>query len=570
MTLTMDKLKKILVNLLDWFLSAYFFFLAALFITDFSFIFKGGVSNFSVQAMIFLFILGARRFLDKGSFGGSLLVRLLKRIYSCPDSRILWFLSLALVFIFSYIGIMRHFAFSSGGIDMGVTDQALWNTVKGRALFSSLDGNINHLGAHFEPVLFLIAPLYFVWPSIMILILLQALALGLAVFPLYLIARQRINNRFLVFAFIGAYFLSRPLRGVGLLDFHTDAFLIALSFTSYYLLITRRNLWAVISMLLMLCCKESAAVLVFAYGIFTITYLKRYSLGAFLLALAISWWLVATELVIPHFANTTAYPYLKWLPFGATYADNLSAVAKNPMLLFNLLFSQEKMGFYSKLFLPLGLLSFLSPGHYVLFLLPLAAQVAGSLNHGGMITLTSHYPSHTLPFIFISAIYGAGRLVDFVKNKFPAEGREKRVSLCLAGVILLFSLLFFGKSDGHKLSKFIRSAGELRSSKIRGVLKSIPESASVSAVHRIVPHLAHRQYIYIWENSPDTRYLSEYVVLHRRLIEGDKEGLDRIIADLNKKGFKETYSDKYNGLFIFFNPLYKKELLENRQGRIII
>ncbi len=557
----MDKFKKMLANLFDQFLLVYFVFLLGLFVTDYAFIFKDGISNLSVQSMIFVFLLAVRWYLDMASFGNSLLIKLFKRVSKLGDVKLLWFLSLALVLLFLYIGIMRHFAFSSAGIDMGATDQVLWNTVNGSFLFSSIDGNINHLGAHFEPVLLLISPLYFIWPNIIILIFLQALAVGLAVFPLYLIARKRLKSRLLVFAFILAYFLSRPLRGVGLLDFHNDVFLIPLSFASYYLLITRRNFWAVVAMLLMLCCKESAAILVLAYGIFTIAYLKRYRLGVFLLVLAISWWFAATGLVMPHFANTKAYPYLKWLPFGPTYADNLSAVAKDPMLLVKLLFSPQKLEFYLKLFLPLGLLSFLSPGHYVLFLLPLATQVAGSVNHGGMMTLTSHYPAHTLPVIFISAIYGAGRLID---------RSGERVSVYLAAIIIFFSLLFFGKSDGYKLSKFIRSAGQLHSSEVRGALKIIPQSASVCAVHRLAGHLTHRKFIYIWETSPDMRYLAEYVVLHRRLIEADKEGFGRVIAELRERGFKETYADKYNDLFIFFNPIYKKEFLENRQGRIII
>jgi uncharacterized membrane protein len=205
------------------------------------------------------------------------------------------------------------------------------------------------------------------------------------------------------------------------------------------------------------------------------------------------------------------------------------------------------------------LLSFLSPAHYVLFLLPLASQVVGSANHGGMMTLTSHYPAHTLPFIFISAIYGAGRLVN---------GRDERISVYLAAVIIFLSLLFFGKSDGYKLSKFIRSAGQLHSSEIRRALKNIPESASVSAVHRIAPHLTHRKYIYIWENNPDKRYLVEYVVLHRRLIEADQERFTKIIVELRERGFKEVYTDKYNDFFIFFNPLYKNESLSSIHGKI--
>ena len=566
----LDKLKKILTNLLDQFLLVYFVFLLGLFITDFSFIFKEGISNLSVHSIIFVFLLGARWYLDKVSFNNSLLIKLLKSIAKLDDKRLLFLIFIFLIFILFSIGLFRHLAFSSAGCDMGVTDQSIWNTTQGRILFSSLDGKINHLGAHFEPVLLLIVPFYFIWPNILVLVILQALAIGTAVIPLYLIAKNRLKSRALIFAFIFAYFLSRPLRGVGLLDFHTDTFLIPLSFISYYLLLTRRHLWAVIAMLLMLGCKENATILVFAYGIFTITYLKRYRLGVSLLALAITWWLLVTDLIMPHFAYTADYPYLKWLPFGPTYSENISAVIRNPGLLANLFFSQGKAEFYTKLFAPLGMLSLISPAHYVLFLLPLIFQVIGSVNHAGMVDITAHYPAHTLPFIFISAIFGAGSLIDFLKNKgFIKKFGAGKISNFLAALIILLSLGFFGKSDGHKLAKFIYSANSLNSGEIRQALKKIPPDASVCAVHRIVPHLTHRKYIYIWENSQDTRYLVEYIVLHRRLIERDKKRFDQMIIELRERGYQEVHSDKSGDLFIFLNPGYEKESLENRQSKMI-
>lgn len=567
-----NKVKKITIMALGQLISLYFIFLLGFFITDYSFIFKDGISNLSIHGVILIFLLCMRWFMDEESFSSSAFIRSIKCISRLDDKKSLFLVFLFFTLILFFIGLTRHFAFSSSGIDMGVTDQAIWNTAKGRILFSSLDGNINHLGAHFEPILLLIAPFYLIWPNIAVLILLQAIAIGAAIFPLYLIAKQRLNNRLLVFIFVFAYFLSRPVRGTGLLDFHADVFLIPLVFASYYLLVTKRIFWAVSAMILMLCCKESAVVLVFAYGIFTITYLKRYRLGISLLALAIAWWVLVTNFIMPHFANTDSYPYLKWLPFGPTYADNILAVIRNPLLLVKLFFSSRKLEFYARLFLPLGMLSFFSPQHYILFLLPLAVQAIGSINHPGMSTITSHYPAHTLPFIFISAIYGAGKLIDLVNVRLSGKNRAfaKKISFFIGTVVILLSLLFFGKSDGHKLSKFIRSANALRSSEIRQALKNIPERSSVSAVHRIAPHLTHREYIYIWENRPDMRYLVEYVVLHRQLIESGKERFDQVIAGLRGKGFKEVYSDKYKDLFIFFNPMHKKEFLENKQGKIII
>lgn len=566
-----NKLKDSILFSFDVFLSLFFVFILSLFVTNYSFIFKSGISNLTIQGEIFIFCLFVRWFVDKESFSDSMLVKRLRYLIKVNDGRLLVLISVLLFLILFFIGVMRHFAFSSAGIDLGVSDQALWNTIKGRVLFSSLDGNISHLGAHFEPVYFLIAPLYFVWPNIIILIFLQAFAIGLAVFPLYLIAKERLNSRFLVFAFVFAYFLSRPLRGIGLLDFHTDVFLIPLAFASYYLLITKRNFLAVIAMLLMLCCKENAAMLVFAYGIFTTITLRRYRLGIVLVVLSVTWWVTATNYIMPYFAHTQSYPYLKWLPFGATYTDNILAVIRNPMLLVNLFFSGGELSLYTKLFLPLGMLSFLAPSHYVLFLMPLALQVIGSVNHGGMMTLTSHYPAHTLPFIFISAIYGVGRLVEFLNLKVAKKYKRwiEKFPVMVGSFIIICSLAFFGKSDGHKLAKFFYSARDLHSSEVRQALKIISQEASVSAVHRLVPHLTHRKFIYIWETTPETRFLVEYVVLHRRLIEKEGERFDQFITELKDKGFREIYRDRGSDLVILFNPHYKESNLESRQSRLI-
>lgn len=546
---------KVIILLFDGIISIYFIFLSGCFITNYDSIFKKGVSNLSITGMIFVVLLSIRWVINKQSFAKSIFIRFLKCAGKLNDKTLLTIIAVIFTAILFSIGLMRHLAFSTG-IDLGVVDQAIWNTMYGGGvLFTSLMGNISYLGVHFSPILLLIAPFFLIGHGTIILIFLQSLAIGMSVFSLYLIAKQRLNNRLLVFVFILAFFLSKPLRGVGLLDFHADVFLIPLVFISYYLLITKRTFWLIVSIVLMLCCKESAAILVFAYGIFITAYLKRRYLGASLIVLGIGWWVVVTNLIMPRLAYTESYPYINWLPFGTTYIANLSAIIKNPLLPIKLFFSSQTIEYFVKLFVPLGLLSFLSPRHYVLFLFPLAFNILGSIHHAGMTTITSHYPAQVLPFIFISAIYGAGKLT--------------KKSASLTGIIIIFLVLaFFGKSDGHKLSKFIHSANTLHSNQIREALKQIPEQASVSAVHRIAPHLSHRKYIYFWENSPDTRYLAEYVVLHRQLIENEVEKFDRFLLQLNEEGFKKIYSDVSSGFYIFHNPLNKQELLEHIQRKI--
>lgn len=194
-----NKLKDSILFGFDILLSVFFIFILGLFVTNYSFIFKSEVSNLTNQALIFIFCLFIRWLIDKKSFDNSVLVTWLKYLAKISDKNKLILIAASLFLLFLFIGIMRHLAFSSAGIDMGVTDQAVWNTLKGRALFSSLDGKINHLGSHFEPILFLITPFYFIWPNIIVLVFLQALVIGLAVWPLYLIAKERLSSKFWFF-----------------------------------------------------------------------------------------------------------------------------------------------------------------------------------------------------------------------------------------------------------------------------------------------------------------------------------------------------------------------------------
>lgn len=571
------KIKAQAIAIYDFFLNLYILFFLALFISDFSFLFSAlqrnfsisvkDISNISTQVPGLIILLLIRWFLDKTNFANAGFIKLIKRIGRFGDRKILFFIFFIFILIFASIGIARHMAFSSSGCDLAVSDQAIWNTMKGNILFCSLDGNINHLGAHFDPVLFLIVPLYAIWPNVIILILLQAIALGLAIFPLYLIAKNQLNSRILVFAFIFAYFISRSVRGIGLLDFHTDSFLVPLSFWAFYFLIKGRIIQFLVSLFVMLLCKENAAFLIAGFGIFCF-FQKKYRLGALLLLFGIAAWFILTGWVMPYFANTKDYPYLCWLPFGSTYSQNLTAVLKNPALLKGLFLSPGKINFYFKLFGPLGFLSFLSPKHCILFLVPLTVQVVASVGHPGMETISSHYPAHTMPFIFISAIYGAGWLIERMsKNK---ENRHKKITYFLAGYITLTSLLFYGKTDGHKFAKFIKGAKDIHSLQVISSLNMIPKDASVCAVNNLVPHLSHRKYIYMWKGLKSCKYITEFIVLHKDLLDPVYNGsIADIVTALECKGYKKVFFDQYGSLYIFFNPNFDKSILEKQSQKLI-
>ncbi len=101
-------------------------------------------------------------------------------------------LALALVLlyavVFGSLALIRHWAFHSTALDLGVFDQVLWNTVHGRFMESTLslercDPHSFFLD-HFSPALLLIVPFYLVVPRPETLIAFQTVALALGAWPM--------------------------------------------------------------------------------------------------------------------------------------------------------------------------------------------------------------------------------------------------------------------------------------------------------------------------------------------------------------------------------------------------
>ncbi len=550
-------MKKIIAGILDTLTLAGLCFFLTLFFTDYSFL-GINISNINGPAMGAAFLLALRYFLERESFSHNPVAVIFSHLSAIKGRNLVLILSFLLFAILSAVSIARHLSFASCSFDLGIFDQAIWNTSRGNWLFSSLRGNMNLLGDHFEPVLLLIAPLYLVWPSALALLLLQSALLASAIVPLWLIAREKLQQKPLIFAFVLSLMLSRPLRGVAFSDFHPECFILPLLFWAYYFLLKERKGYFFLTLILLLCCKEDAAFLISGFGIFTAFFQKRARLGVFLFLLGISAWLLETKIIIPYFNPLHQYDYDKRLAFGMPYGEFLKNLARNPALIKEVFFTEEKVAYALKLFGPLGFLSLLSPAHYILIAIPLLKNIMPtSVLFTGWHGITSHYSAGILPFIYISSIYGAGRLLSWWKRKNGA--------LILSFVIILCSLLFYGKTDGHKFAKFLQGAKNNRSLEKISYLKLIPPEASVAANFYLVPHLSHRKYIYEFNPRSKTTYMVEYVVVDLGLLDylprEDAVNIKPYLHEMVKKGHKQIFASPDQQLLIFYNSNFDESLL---------
>src|SRR3990167_3361987 len=93
--------------------------------------------------------------------------------------------------IFSVLAVRNHQLYQTFGWDLGFFDQLMWQASRGNFNFVSTIGNINLLGDHFQPVLYLLAPLYWIWNDVRIILIAKALLVVAAVLPLYFLAKKK-------------------------------------------------------------------------------------------------------------------------------------------------------------------------------------------------------------------------------------------------------------------------------------------------------------------------------------------------------------------------------------------
>src|SRR3989338_10660871 len=84
---------------------------------------------------------------------------------------------------FSFLSIRNHDLYQTFGWDLGFFDQLMWQAARGNLNFVSTIGDINLLGDHFQPVLYLLAPLYWIWDDVRILLIAQAFLVTSATVP---------------------------------------------------------------------------------------------------------------------------------------------------------------------------------------------------------------------------------------------------------------------------------------------------------------------------------------------------------------------------------------------------
>jgi uncharacterized membrane protein len=357
--------------------------------------------------------------------------------------------------IFSAVSVLRHRAFESGRFDLGNMTQAVWSTANGDVLsVTDVHGEqISRLGAHFDPVLVAFAPLWWLWPSPELLLVVQATAVAAGAIPLYLLARRHVAARPAA-ALAIAYLLFPPVQWLTLSDFHPVALACPLLLAAWLFLDRRRLVPFAIFAAAAIATKEHVGLAVAGLGLWYALRYRAWSRGAAVVALAGGAALVAVLVVVPHFA-----------PAGSSAFESRY---DSPSL------DGRDLGYIARLLLPLALLPLAAPLPLVAALPELALNLLSSTTT--QTSVRTHYAATIVPALLVATVFATARL--------GARAAYLAAGAALLGTIVLGPIGRVGiRADAHDAAA--RSAVEL-----------VPDGAPVSATNTLGAHLSERERIF--------------------------------------------------------------------------
>lgn len=411
-----------------------------------------------------------------------------------------WMISGSALILFG-CSSLRHALFQSNAFDLGLFDQAIYLISQGQQPFVSLAG-FHFLGDHAAFVLYPLALLYKIYPDVHWLLAIQAIALSLGALPTFYLARQADLKESQATVIAAVYLLYPLIFNINLFDFHPEVMALPALLAAILAAQLGWVWWFCLWIGFVLSCKAVLAITVAAMGFWLLAFEKRRLCGAIALLAGISWFLIATQWIIPVFSGSEAAAVGRYAYLGNSVLEIAQNLLFKPKLVLERIFSIHTLEYVALLFLPViwGLnLLHLTPliGAIPTLILNILSDSPSQRN------LVHQYSLPILPFLLLSVVISLG---------------AKRGWLQHQKTIISWSLVaFFALAKyGYFWSIYLNSLDTWQATS--KAIAQISTQGSVLTVSQVAPHLTHRPLIKLANSGSELTDLTqfEYVLLNLR------------------------------------------------------
>lgn len=455
----------------------------------------------------------------------------------------IWVLFLFFGLIYSFYSVIRHLRYETFIFDLGVYDQMIWLASKGKPLFSSILGT-HVFGDHFTPTLILLAPLYWLWDNVLILLTFQAFFAAFGVFPIYFLALKKTKDYGLSLVIAFCYIAFFGVQNALAFDFHP--IVLATTLFAWVLWFYEEKKWPMFwgSIILILGLQENFAAFLSAYGLFLTLQFRDYKKGLFLFFWCAVLFFLLISVTIPHF-NAGQFIY------APTHLKNLGLLEMIKMFFYP--YSKIQVIFVS--FLPFAFLPLLTPAVLIILFEEFLQRFVGT-------PISTRWNLGFQYNIILAPVLALGAILSLEKYL----SKQKK----LVTMLLLLCFVVIQITTRPALNDlFSKSFYNLdRNKNSRELLSLIPAEASVAAANNLGPQLTHREKITFLTNCLDDP--REWKLDMRRCFNFKP---DYVIVDLDPKGdWNNYYPDGRDSLIQYVNKVqdFQEYMLVKKQGEAVL
>jgi uncharacterized membrane protein len=385
---------------------------------------------------------------------------------------------------FAAVAAVRQSLFLDRRYDLGNFTQAIWTTAHGHFLeITEVGGDqVSRLGAHVDPIIVAFAPLWWLWQSPTLLLVVQALSFAAGSLPLFWFARKHLSSDKDAALIAGSYLLCPSVGWNALFEFHAVALAVPLLLLAVWFLDEDR-LWPFAAAAgAATLCQEQIGFIVACLGLWHVLRTRRLMpgfpiAGAGLLVSALDF-----GVILRHYSGGSPYSG-RFATAGGSLPGIVHNLFTNPDAIVRTLQVSDIAGLI--LILPVVGLCFGST-----LTLVAAPQVAMLLlsDRAADWDFSAQNVLPLIPFIYtgtVLALERSGRVSTRHRPRFVA-GHVLAASLLMAVLIGPFNPLRV------HLPSSTRVAAE------RHAVSLVPAGARVSATNHLGSHLAERRYLYVF------------------------------------------------------------------------
>jgi uncharacterized membrane protein len=386
--------------------------------------------------------------------------------------------------------IWRHQQFLSHRFDLGNMVQAVWSTTQGRPLQmtdAASGEQITRLGAHVDPILVLLAPLWWIYPGPELLLVVQAAALAAGIYPAVRLALKYTESAF-VAGLLGAWYLAFPWIVWNAFDeFHPVTLAIPLLLYAIWFLDEHRiSIFAVFAGLAIIT-GELIGLTVAGIGLWYAIRYRRFRVGGVISLVGTAWTVVAVAVIVPAFSEREASRYYdRFESVGGSPTGLLKKLVTDPLVVIEQLTSATDVKYVVWLLAPTAFLALLAPLLLIAALPQLGVNLLAEWSTAALPMF--HYVSAIVPVVIAATIMALAR--------FSARARVVAAGVALGAAVLI--LAAYPPRPGAQTFVFPETWPSERRKAMREALELIPPSVPVTATNRLGAHLSERRVIQLF------------------------------------------------------------------------